>query len=224
VIAAWYHTSARAEPSLPNPPGAAFVVPDKYLLVNDYANVLTIEQSVALTAKLQALERHNGTQIVFLSVPSIGNESRLDYAIRVAERWDIGNNGQGNGVLFLVTQSQGVHILTGGGISGALPDAKVARIYRDTLVPLFERGEYEQGILATMDELVKAASGEETAPTFFDYTRPDGVYVSPTRGPLDRLIMTGAWRPLLTAALTILLMVYAAVLVWRRIRSAKRPA
>ncbi len=216
---AWASPPAQAEP-----PPAAFAAPDRYQLVNDYVGVLTVEQSVALTAKLQSLERDNGTQVVFLSVPSIGDDSLYDYAVRVAERWDIGNNGQGNGVLFLVTQAQGVQILTGDGIGGALPDAKVGRIIRNSLAPAFERGEFAEGVLATVDELVKAARGEDTAPTSLDYSHLDGGYFSPALGLLDRLVATGAWRRWLAGVLTILLITYAAALGWRRFRRIKASA
>lgn len=145
----------------------AFAIPPSYRLVNDFAHLLTIEQGVEVTAKLQALERSNGTQIVLLSVPSIGDESPWDYAVRAAERWDIGNNGQGNGVLVLLVPGHAVQILTGAGIAGALPDAKVARIIRETMEPRLQRGDIEGGILATIDELIAASRAEQTAPTSY---------------------------------------------------------
>ncbi len=78
-----------------------FPIPDQYLLVNDYITILTIAKSVEINKKLQALEKHNGTQIIYMSVPSLGQLTIRDYAMKVANKWDIGNNGQENGVLFL---------------------------------------------------------------------------------------------------------------------------
>jgi uncharacterized protein len=200
-----------------------FVVPPAYQLVNDHAQVLTVERRVEMTARLQAAERANGTQIVFLSVPSIGDESLAVYAHKVMDRWDLGNNGEANGVLFLVTASQGVFIATGRGIGGALPDAKVVRILRETLAPHFERGEFEQGMMATVDELIAATRTEDTTPTALPYG-PDGMYIAPDLGFIERLRLTGAWKPLLARALAVALVLYLAavgLLRWRRRRSAR---
>ncbi len=151
--------------------GAAFPIPDHYKHINDYYGTLRISRAVELTNKLQALERLNGTQIVFLSVPSVGEEGVHAYAVKVAEKWDIGNNGQGNGVLFLAS-GHGAVILTGPGIAGALPDVKISRIFREIIEPHWKRDEFSEGAEAAIDEMIKAAKGEDTAPTFYDYAHP----------------------------------------------------
>ena len=145
-----------------------FQIPERYTLVNDYTNELYLSTATRIAEKLQALERRNGTQIVILIVPSIGDEGVMEYSQKVLEKWDIGNNGQGNGVLFFMAQ-EGAVIRTGPGIAGALPDAKLTRIFRETIEPYWERGELSEGIETGVDELIKAAWDEETAPTFYIY-------------------------------------------------------
>jgi uncharacterized protein len=140
--------------------------------VNDNLGILLISRSIEIADRLQALERSNGTQIVFLSVPSIGGEGLYSYASRVAEKWDIGNNGQGNGVLFLVSQRDGAYILVGPGIGGAIPDIKVGRIFREIIEPHWRREEFSEGVEQAIDALIAAARGEDTAPTFYDYLHP----------------------------------------------------
>jgi len=187
----------------------AFPIPDRYSLVNDYFGVLMISKAVEITKKLQALERRNGTQIVFLSVPSVGAEGIRAYAIRVAIKWDIGNNGQGNGVLFLVSQKDGGYILTGPGIQGAIPDVLVGRIFRETIGPLWQREQYSEGIEAAIDRMIKAALGEETDATFYDYANA----IVPVRTE-TRII----------ALLVLLGAAYASVLLWVRYKKRKRAA
>lgn len=177
----------------------AFPIPDRYKLINDYGNVLLIATSVKIDNKLRALEKRNGTQIVFLSVPHVGEEGVYAYAGKVFKKWDIGNNGQGNGVLFLVS-SEGSYILTGPGIAGAIPDVKVGRIFRGIISPLWQREKYSEGVEAGIDALIQAAKGEDTAPTAYDYAHP----IVPTTS-----------KHFLIAALALSVAGYAAVLGWR---------
>lgn len=72
------------------PTDAAFPIPDQYNLVNDYLGVLQISKAIELTRKLQALEKQNGTQIVFLSVPAVGPEGVRGYATQVGVKWGSG--------------------------------------------------------------------------------------------------------------------------------------
>jgi uncharacterized protein len=185
-----------------------FAVPERYTLVNDYGNYLRVSRQAAISAKLQALEKRNGTQIVLLSVPSVGEGAVWDYGLQVWKQWTIGNNGQGNGVLFLVAD-KGWSIHTGAGIAGAIPDVTAARISRTIMEPYWTRDQVSEGIEATVDALIAASRNEETSPTFYDYSRP---YLPTTR---DQII---AW------VLSALALAYGAALGWRRWRRPKAPA
>ena len=190
------------------PSNTPFPIPDQYKLVNDYLGVMRLTTSFEVTRKLQALERRNGTQIVFLSVPGTGNMAARAYGSAVFEKWDIGNNRQGNGVLFLVTPER-VEILTGPGIAGALPDITVTHIIRDIVTPAWQREEYSQGAAAAIDAMIAAAWGEDTAPTRYDYLHPH----LPTKP-----------EHLMIAALALFGIVYVAVLFWYRHRKRKQVA
>ncbi len=187
---------------------AAFPIPEHYKLTNDYGNMLPIAASVEINRKLRALERHNGTQIVFLSVPHVGAEGAHEYARKVFEKWNIGNNGQGNGVLFLVS-AESAYIMTGPGIAGAIPDVKVARIFREVINPLWAREMYSAGVDAGIDALIKAAKREDTAATRYDYAHPIG--------PIEP-------EHLAIAALAIFGVGYGAVLGWRYRSNRRRVA
>lgn len=148
----------------------AFPIPDKYELVNDYLGALPFAKVQELTGKLRALERRNGTQIVLLIVPSTGGEGAESYSLRAFEKWDIGNNGQGNGVLFMVEAKGGrAFIRTGPGIAGALPDVKVRRIFAEQIEPHWQSKEFAAGVEAGVDAMILAAQGEDTAKTSYDY-------------------------------------------------------
>jgi uncharacterized membrane protein YgcG len=155
-VCAVVHGDERNEP---------FPIPPTYALVNDYHGFLTIRQTMTLNEKLHALEDKNGTQIVLLIVPTTGDTPMREYGERVFAQWDIGHNGDGNGVLFLISAQQGkVHLFTGPGISGAIPDIKLRHIYREQLEPNLQKQQWWDGINNTIDALIAAAQKEETAP------------------------------------------------------------
>lgn len=185
----------------------AFPIPDRYQLVNDYLDVLDMSKRLEISKKLQALEKRNGTQIVFLSVPSVGADGPYPYAVKVAEKWDIGNNGQGNGVLFLAAQGYGPVILTGPGIAGALPDAKLAQIVREFIEPRWKKEEFSEGIEGAIDAMILAAQGEDTKAASYEY---QAAQVAPNQP-----------KYLLIGALVLLGAGYAAVLFWLRSRKKK---
>lgn len=188
-----------------------FPIPDRYQLVNDYENVLRISHRVALEKRLQALERRNGTQIVFLSVPNTGKEGAWPYAQAVFKKWNIGNNHQGNGILFLVGNDD-IAVLTGPGIAGAVPDVVLARIRRNLLLPASQRNELSDGIEQALDVLIGASRGEDTLATAYDYDHPDtALFGDPASAANRRLIV------LLSAAAA----VYALALLWRRLRARR---
>jgi uncharacterized membrane protein YgcG len=202
---------------------AEFPIPNTYLLVNDNLNLLTVEKSVKINNKLQALERHNGIQIVFLSVPSIGQMEPFDYASKVYAKWDLGHNRQDNGVLFLVCQDGRMFIRVGAGAGGAIPDLKVARIFSEIIKPNFASERYVEGVEAAVDELIKAAKGEDTKPTFLNYFDEAGYYFSSEISSVERFKKALTLERVLVGMLALFGFIYAARLIFIR-KKKKRVA
>lgn len=147
-----------------------YPVPAHYQLFNDHGGLLSVSEGIRINRKLEALERRNGTQIVFLSVPDTGTLTAVEYGSKVASAWALGNNGHSNGALLLVVMATGQYaIVTGAGIGGALPDVAASRILREKLAPHFAKEDYSAGVEAALDAMVLAARGEDTAPTFYTY-------------------------------------------------------
>lgn len=182
---------------------APFPIPDGYKLVNDYQGVLTLTQVNILSEKLTRLEKKNGTQIVLMIVPTVGDMPINEYADKVMEKWDPGNHGDGNGLLYLISADPPAFwFATGGGIAGALPDIKLRHIWQDHMDAHFKRHEWFEGIDETIDALIAAASGEDT------------------RGGASRATAFFVTRDqLIAAALAFIGVLYAAFLVFKRYRN-----
>ena len=136
-------------------------VPRLQARVTDLTGTLTAEQQVALEEKLAAFEARKGAQIAVLLVPTTAPEEIEQYSIRVVEEWQLGRKGVDDGALLLVAKDdRRVRIEVGYGLEGVLTDATSNRIIEDTIVPLFRRGHFYDGISAGVDQMIRVIDGE----------------------------------------------------------------
>ena len=70
--------------------------------VNDNAELLKPDTRERISAAAKAHEDKTTDQIAVLTVPTIGSDSVEEYAVRVFERWKLGQKGKDNGVLIVV--------------------------------------------------------------------------------------------------------------------------
>lgn len=136
-------------------------------LVNDFAQLLSSDQTQALEAKLEAFDRETSTQIAVVTVKELQGLAPGDFAQRLHDAWGVGGKGKNNGVLLLVKpktdQSRGeVFISVGYGLEGAIPDITAGRIIDHEMLPSFREGDYFIGIDRATNVLMKLASGEFT--------------------------------------------------------------
>ena len=132
--------------------------------VHDEAKVLTQTAIEQLEFQLKAYEDSTSNQIAILIVPSLDGDVLEEYSLRVAEKWKLGQKDKDNGVLLLVAiNDRKMRIEVGQGLEGVLTDALSNRIIRNEMAPEFRRGDYELGVLAGVNGIVKAIGGEYTA-------------------------------------------------------------
>ena len=133
--------------------------------VTDVAGIFTPDQSAALDAKLRRFEQEKGSQVAVLVVPSTRPEEIEQYAIRVADAWQLGREGVDDGALLLVAvEDRRVRIEVGYGLEGVLPDAVANRIIDGDIVPAFRDGDYYRGIAAGVDRMLRVIEGEPLPP------------------------------------------------------------
>lgn len=140
------------------------VIPPSGQWVTDRAELLSAAEEQALTQKLVAYADTTSTQIVIVTLPDLGGVPAADYAVELGRVWGVGQQGQDNGVVILVSRDdRQAFIATGYGIEGAIPDAVASSIYRNVLVPNFREGQFYGGLSQATDALIAAARGEFTA-------------------------------------------------------------
>jgi uncharacterized protein len=137
-------------------------------LVNDFAGMLTNQEVNALEQKLDLFNDSTTTQISIVTVSDLGGYDKSDFAQRLAEKWGIGQRGRNNGVLILVKPKTGtskgeVHIASGYGLEGVIPDIVCGEIVDYEILPSFRSGDYYGGLDRAVNTLMSLARGEFTA-------------------------------------------------------------
>ncbi|MDO4441006.1 MAG: TPM domain-containing protein [Moraxella sp.] len=141
----------------PTTSNAPSVTHDKLILnepVVDVANILSPSEKAHLSEQLRTLYNDNLAQAALVIVPSTQGMPIFDYAMAVADRWQLGKKDTDEGLLIVVAiNDRNLYILTGYGLEGVLPDAAVKRIIRDDITPSFKTGQYAQGLSAAIGSI-----------------------------------------------------------------------
>ncbi|OTG68707.1 hypothetical protein B9T25_04265 [Acinetobacter sp. ANC 4470] len=122
--------------------------------VVDQANLLSASEKQALSQRIIKLHQEGKAQIGVVIVPTTGQEDIFDFAMRIAEKWQLGSAKQDNGLLMAIAvNDRRIQILTGYGLEGVLPDIVASRIIRNQITPYFKQAQYVQGIDAGLAEI-----------------------------------------------------------------------
>jgi uncharacterized protein len=129
--------------------------------VNDYAGVMSQEQTRSLETRLVQFEQETGHQVAVLTIPTLEGEDIEGFSIRVAENWQIGKKGFDNGVILVVAvNDRRLRLEVGYGLEGVLPDAIAKTITSNYIVPRFRAGDYAGGIISGIDAVLKVIKNE----------------------------------------------------------------
>lgn len=154
VVAAFAGLQAQDIPPKPNPPR----------LVNDLANQLSPSDVAQLEQKLVSYNDSTSSQIVIVTVPTLGDYPIADYAFKLGSAWGVGQKGKDNGIVLLwAPKERKIFIATGYGLEGAIPDAIAKRIVSQVITPRFKEGRFAQGLNDGVDMIFKYATGEYKA-------------------------------------------------------------
>lgn len=150
---------------LPSIALAQLAVPELWgTRVHDEAKVLSADFAHQLEQLLKAHEDSTSNQIAILIVPSLNGEVIEEYTLKVAETWKLGSAKNDNGVLlFIAIEDRKARIEVGEGLEGPLPDALCNQIIRNELAPYFRQDNYQGGVLASTQAILKAIAGEYQA-------------------------------------------------------------
>lgn len=134
-------------------PAQEVEIPQPMDYVSDYAGVIDEATEAYLNALLKELEERTTAEVAVLTVKTTEPLDIFDYGMAVFDRWKPGKEGEDNGLLFLVAvEGRRMHIFTGYGLEGILPDGRVGEI-RDHVISYFKLGDYSGGIKEGVEEI-----------------------------------------------------------------------
>ena len=132
--------------------------------VHDDAHVLAQETIDAIEQRLKVYEDSTSNQIAILIIQSLDGEVLEEYSLKVAEAWKLGQKDKDNGVLLLIAvDDHKMRIEVGQGLEGVLTDAHCNRIIRNEMTPNFRNSDYDAGVTAAAEAMIKSIRGEYSA-------------------------------------------------------------
>ena len=134
--------------------------------ITDNAGILSTATKSQLENDLRNLEKQtNGVQfVVYIENEYPKDYSLEEYTLKIAETNKIGKKGNDNGILlYIAVKDRKYRWEVGYGVESTLNSALIGRISREYLVPNFQAGNYEQGILQAVDVTKRILLGSNDA-------------------------------------------------------------
>jgi uncharacterized protein len=134
----------------------------QYVQSKDFLSDAEIKR---LDDKLKAFAVETSNQIVVVIVDTLCGLEPWEYATELGEKWGVGGQPFDNGVVLLVKPlgvpgRRFVHIATGRGLGGAIPDITCKQIVNQEIIPEFKNGRPYVGLDKGTNVLMALAKSE----------------------------------------------------------------
>ena len=137
-------------------------IPDYRGFVNDFAGVIDSDSTAKIEAVARKVQETTGAEIAVVTIDTVEPYADVDqYSIELAEQWQVGQEGEDNGIIFLMTlKERQVRMEVGYGLEGAIPDGRAGEILDEAVLPYLSQGEYGKGFLAGTVEAAREIAEE----------------------------------------------------------------
>ena len=132
--------------------------PKQIGFVNDFENIFTEEQKTQLTKFLTYYQENSNREIAVITIDSIPKNIEFDqYSIKMSDNWKVGKDNDGNGLTIVLSKSlRKIRISTTDRTQYYyLSDEFCQKVIDEFMIPEFKKGEYYDGILLGLNELIK---------------------------------------------------------------------
>ena len=151
----WSTLSAQAQGAADGLPAR----PAPFQFVNDQASVLAPADAKKLESGLRHYADQTGTQVVVVTVPTLGGRTAADYGRALGTAWGVGQRDKNNGVVVLVApQEHKMAIEAGSGLRDKITPALTQRVMGQDFGPSFKQGNYFAGLRKGLSAIMLAAN------------------------------------------------------------------
>lgn len=140
--------------------------------VTDFAGVVDSGSRAELESYATRVKQATGAELAFVTIQSLEGEPIEDVANDLFHAWGIGQKGEDNGALLLLSVADRKSRLeVGGGLGGAVPDG-MAGLLLDDMRPALRAGQYGPALIAAAEHLgstIAQSKGVTIAPPAAQY-------------------------------------------------------
>lgn len=164
--------------ALPAAAANKYPEPDSRFFVNDFADVIDSGAEEEIYSRAVALQEKTTAQVAVVTVKTLDGEEPADYALGLGRQWGIGQKGEDNGVIILLSKTERqIYIAVGYGLEGALPDSKTGRIIDIYGLDYLKEDDFSTGLLEIFKAIVNEVYieyGEEPEAGYTEIDEIDG--------------------------------------------------
>lgn len=132
--------------------------PKPFTFVTDQANLLEPADEKKLENGLRRYADNTGTQVVVVTVPSLGGQNVNAFARQLGTDWGVGQKGKNNGLVVLVaSQEHKLSIEPGAGLRSTITPSVVQRVIGE-MTPSFKQNNYAAGLQSGLNTLLVTAN------------------------------------------------------------------
>jgi uncharacterized protein len=129
--------------------------------VYDEVGLLTASQKEEINQKLIKFSDSTSTEILVVIIPNTGGEDVNYLATMYGEKWEIGQKGIDNGIVFLIaTDDRSMAIQQGRAVEQYLTASVAGQILDYIVTPKFKQGLWFEGINGGTSALMEAVQGK----------------------------------------------------------------
>jgi uncharacterized protein len=132
--------------------------PVPFTFVTDQGDLLSDGDAKKLEGGLRSYAEKTGTQVVVVTVPTLGSRSVADYGRELGTAWGVGQREKNNGLVVLVAAKEHkVTIQPGSGLASTITPAVVNRVIGE-MTPAFKQNNYFGGLRSGLNTLMVTAN------------------------------------------------------------------
>lgn len=132
-------------------------IPDVVGYVNDEAKILNEIDEVQIKQKLQVFSESDKGEMAVVTVNSLNGLSVEEFAIRLAEKWQVGKEGKDDGIIIIIAkQERKVRIEVGRGTN--ITDSQAKQVLDDVMIPKLKEGDWAGAIDSGVESLINLAN------------------------------------------------------------------